>query len=127
MIRSAQDCSEGGFAVTLAECCIGTGLGADVDVPAAASGTTGFGDIATLFGESASRVVVSVAAAGREADLLALAARERVPARRIGLVGGTRIRVSIDGRRVLDEPVSDAEQTWATAIERYFEPARAIA
>jgi phosphoribosylformylglycinamidine synthase len=126
MIRSAQDCSEGGFAVALAECCIGTELGADVDVPAAAPGTTGFGDIATLFGESASRVVISVAA-GSEANLLALAARERVPARRIGLVGGTRLRVSIDGRRVLDEPVSDAEQAWGTAIERYFEPARAIA
>jgi hypothetical protein len=28
---------------------------------------------------------------------------------------------------VLDEPLNEAEQTWATAIERYFEPARAIA
>src|SRR6266513_3155861 len=27
LIRSAQDCSEGGLAITLAECCIGTGLG----------------------------------------------------------------------------------------------------
>src|SRR5262245_140448 len=29
-IRSAHDCAEGGFAVTLAECCFGTGLGASV-------------------------------------------------------------------------------------------------
>ncbi len=126
MIRSAQDCSEGGFAVTLAECCIGTGVGADVDMPAVASATPGLGDIATLFSESASRVVVS-AAPGREADLLALAAREGVPTRRIGLVGGSRIRVSIDGRKVLDEPLIDAEHTWATAIERFFEPVLAIA
>jgi phosphoribosylformylglycinamidine synthase len=126
VIRSAQDCSEGGFAVTLAECCIGTGLGADVDIHATGPITAEFGDVAALFSESASRVVVSVAA-GREADLLALAAREGVPAARIGLVGGTRIRVSIDGRRVLDEELSDAEHTWETAIERYFEPARAIA
>ena len=126
MIRSAQDCSEGGFAVTLAECCIGTGLGADVEMPGVASVTPGLGDIATLFSESASRVIVSVAA-GREADLLGLATREGVSARRIGLVCGSRIRVAIDGRGVLDEPLNEAEQTWATAIERYFEPARAIA
>jgi phosphoribosylformylglycinamidine synthase len=126
LVRSAQDCSEGGFAITLAECCIGTGLGADVDVPGVASATAAFADIATLFGESASRVVVSVSA-DREAALLALAARERVPARRIGVVGGTRIRVSIGGRLALDEPVSGAEETWTTAIERHFEPARALA
>ena len=112
--------------MTLAECCIGTPLGADVDISGAESSTPGLGDIATLFGESASRVVVSVAAV-READLLALAAREAVPARRIGLVGGSRIRVSIAGRRVLDEPLNEAEHTWATAIERFFEPARATA
>jgi phosphoribosylformylglycinamidine synthase len=126
MIRSAQDCSEGGFAITLAECCIGTGLGADVEIPAVASAAAGLGDIATLFSESASRALVSVAA-GREADLLGLAAREAVPARRIGLVGGSRVRMSIDGRKVLDEPLSDAEQVWGTAIERHFESARAIA
>ena len=125
-MQSAQDCSEGGFAVTVAECCIGTGLGVDVDIQAAVSPTAGFGDIATLFSESASRVVVSVAAR-READLMALASRQGVPARRIGLVGGTRIRVSIDGRTVLDEQLSEAEHTWTTAIERFFEPARAIA
>jgi phosphoribosylformylglycinamidine (FGAM) synthase-like enzyme len=126
VIRSAQDCSDGGFAIALAECSIGTALGADVDVPGLELSAPGFGDIATLFSESASRALVSVPAA-REAELLALAAREGVPARRIGLVGGDRIRVAIDGRRVLDEPHADAERTWATAIARSFEPARAIA
>ena len=124
-IRSAQDCSEGGFAITLAECAIGTGLGARVDLQAVAS-TAGFGDIATLFSESASRVVVSVAP-GREAELLSLAAREQVPARRIGVVGGNRIQMAIDGRMVIDEALADVERAWNTAIERYFEPARAIA
>jgi phosphoribosylformylglycinamidine synthase len=119
VIQSAQDCSEGGLAVTLAECCIGTGLGARVDV-AGTSSTAGFGDIATLFGESASRVVVSVAR-GREAQLLALAAREQVPARGIGTVSGNRLQIAIDGRDVIDEPLETVERTWSTAIERYFE------
>jgi len=125
LIKSAQDCSEGGFAVTLAECCIETGLGALVDVPAVAAGA-GFGDISTLFAESASRIVVSVAP-GREAELLSLAARAQLPARRIGLVAGNRVRIAIDGRTVIDVPLAAVDRTWGTAIERYFEPARAIA
>jgi phosphoribosylformylglycinamidine synthase II len=123
--RSAHDCSEGGVAVTLAECCIGTGFGARADVPSVASARN-FGDISTLFSESASRVVVSVAP-GREAELLALARREQVPARRIGAVAGDRIQIAIEGRTVIDLPLAEAEWAWTTAIERYFEPRRAIA
>ena len=125
IVRSAQDCSEGGFAVTVAECCIGTGLGARVDIASVAS-AGGFGDIATLFAESASRVVVSVAAA-REAELLSIASRQKLPARRIGIVAGDRVRIAIDGRTVIDEPLGTIERPWSTAIERYFEPAKAIA
>jgi phosphoribosylformylglycinamidine synthase len=127
IIRSAQDCSEGGFAITLAECCIDTGLGAQVDVPLVTSAAgNAFSDIATLFSESASRVVVSVAPAA-ETELLELAGRHNVPARTIGVVRGTRIQIAVDGRGAVDEALSDIERTWNTAIERYFEPARAIA
>jgi phosphoribosylformylglycinamidine synthase len=125
IIRSAQDCSEGGFAITLAECCIDTGFGVQVDLPAVTS-VAEFSDIATLFSESASRVVVSVAP-GAEVRLLELARRHNVPARRIGIVAGSRIQVTIAGRRVIDESLTDVERTWNTAIERHFEPARAIA
>jgi phosphoribosylformylglycinamidine synthase len=83
-------------------------------------------DIATLFGESASRAVVSVEAA-RAAELLVLAKQAGVPAAVIGRTGGDRIRLSVDGRRIIDESLAAAEQVWATTIARYFEPARAIA
>jgi phosphoribosylformylglycinamidine synthase len=127
VIRSAHDCAEGGVAITLAECCIGTGFGAQVDVSAVTSaGPKAFADITTLFSESASRVVVSVAPAA-EAQLVELAARHNVPIKRIGVVRGTRVQVTIDGRSVIDESLGDVERTWNTAIERYFEPARAIA
>ena len=113
--------------MTLAECCIDTGFGAQIDLPAVPSvAEDAFSDIATLFSESASRVVVSVAP-GAEAELLELARRHNVPARRIGVVRGTRIQVTIAGRGVIDEALADVERTWNTAIERYFEPARAIA
>ena len=125
LIRSAQDCSEGGLAITIAECCIGTGLGARTDVSAVAS-AAGFSDVATLFGESASRVVVSVAAQ-REAELLAMAASAHLPARRLGAVGGKRVQIAIEGRMVIDQPLGEVERTWGTAIERYFERAKALA
>ncbi len=124
LIRSAHDCAEGGFAVTLAESSFDTGLGADVNISAVPTSTPAFGDIATLFGESASRVIVSVAP-HRADELLALAQREAVPATTIGRVGGEHIRISIDGRPVVDEPLAAAEEIWATAIGRYFEPSRA--
>ena len=60
-------------------------------------------------------------------ELLALAASAGVPAATIGIVGGDRIRVSVDGRRVLDEPRAAAEEIWSTAIEDYFERHQAIA
>jgi phosphoribosylformylglycinamidine synthase len=127
VIRSAQDCSEGGLAVTLAECCIGTGFGTQVDIPPVKPvGADAMSDAAALFSESASRVVVSVAPQA-EAELLDLAARHDLPARRIGVVRGARIQVAIDDRTVIDEPLADVERAWNTAIERYFEPVRAIA
>jgi phosphoribosylformylglycinamidine synthase len=126
LVRSAHDCAEGGLAVTLAECSFGTGLGVEADVAPIASRAPAFEDVATLFAESASRVVVSVAQ-DRVDELAALAARHGVPATVIGNVSGDRIRVSIGGRQVLDEALADAERIWATAIDRHFEPAQALA
>src|SRR5688572_6283071 len=126
LIRSAHDCAEGGLAVTLAECCFDTPLGADVDVPAVDAAVAAFADTATLFGESASRVVVSVDKE-RTAELEAIAKEAGVPVAAIGRVGGSRIRVAIAGRAVIDEQRSDVERLWAGAIGQYFESQRAIA
>ena len=71
--------------------------------------------------------MIASVAAGHEAELMSLAAREHVPARRLGVVTGKRVQIAIDGRTVIDEPLSQVERTWSTAIERYFEPAKAIA
>ena len=126
VIRSAHDCAEGGLAITLAECCFDTGLGADADVPVVEATMTGFGEVATLFGESASRVVVSVEAR-RTDELIALAAGAGIPAAVIGRVGGERIRLAVDGRRAIDHPLAEAESLWSDAIGNFFESQRAIA
>ncbi len=125
LVRSAHDCADGGLAIALAECCFDAPLGVEVDVPAVRA-TPGFVAIATLFGESASRVVVSVAP-DRVPDLVALAQSGGVPATRIGVVGGDRIRIAIDGRAALVEPLAAAYEIWSTAIESYFVRRQAIA
>jgi hypothetical protein len=56
-----------------------------------------------------------------------MAAAAQLPAVRIGVVGGDRIRVSVEGVRTLDEPLVAAELIWSTAIEDYFERRRAVA
>ena len=116
LIESAHDCSEGGLAVTLAECCFDTAPGVDVDVEAVDAAPPAFRVQATLFGESASRIVVS-AAPGRLEQLLAAARELDVPARVIGKTGGDRITIAVAGTSVIDVAVADAESAWATAIE----------
>ena len=125
LIKSAHDCAEGGLAVTLAECCFGSTMGATADIPEVAV-AAGHGDVAALFGESASRVLVSVDA-GRTAEVQALARDAGVPAAVIGRVGGDRIRIAVAGRVVLDELVTDVEPLWLNAINGYFESKRAVA
>jgi len=121
LIRSAHDCSDGGLAVALAECCFDTGgLGLDVDLPAAiAAAPPAWTMLATLFGEAPSRILVSVAPSDVPA-LLRLADGAGVPARSIGRTGGSRLRVAVEGRPGVDLEVGEAETIWKTTIESYF-------
>jgi phosphoribosylformylglycinamidine synthase II len=119
LLLSAHDCAEGGLAVALAECCFDTGgRGAEVDVPSAG---VDHGLIAesTLFGESASRVVISVEES-RADELLARAQAAGVPAARIGKTGGTRLVIHVDGAPAIDVAILDAEHAWNSAIETHF-------
>jgi len=122
LLRSAHDCSDGGIAVTLAECCFDTGgTGATVELDASSAPAMPSPDpsIPALFGESASRIVVSVDASN-ENDVLARAKAAGVPARRIGTTGGSRLEISIAGQKTIDVTVREAEQIWATALESFF-------
>jgi phosphoribosylformylglycinamidine synthase subunit PurL len=119
LIRSAHDCSDGGVAVTLAECTFDSGgIGCEVDLPRA--GQPGdWSTPGTLFGEAGGRVVVS-AEPGNTDALLQLARESGVPATVIGQTGGSRLQISVDRSRVIDCAVAEAEQLWSTAFERHF-------
>jgi phosphoribosylformylglycinamidine synthase len=113
LLRSAHDCSDGGVAVTLAECCFDTG---GIGVSAALTGEQ------EIFSESASRIVVSVSASNEE-EVLKRAAAAGVPARRLGTTGGSRLHITAGGRKVIDVAIAEAETLWATALEKYFKKA----
>ena len=116
LLLSAHDCSDGGIAVTLAECTFETGgLGCEVDVAA-----VGARRDSALFSESASRVIVS-ARQQDAATLLQLAADAGVPATVIGRTGGTRLTITVGGQPAIDCDVREAEQRWTNALGAHFQ------
>jgi phosphoribosylformylglycinamidine synthase len=116
LLRSAHDCSDGGVAVTLAECAFDSGgIGVDVDLPA----VEGAGPDGVLFGESASRVVVSVSRDERAA-FMQMAVEAGVPAQVIGRTGGAQLRIRVAGASAIDCTIAEAEHVWSGTIGRYF-------
>ncbi|MCL4464801.1 MAG: phosphoribosylformylglycinamidine synthase subunit PurL [Chloroflexi bacterium] len=107
LAHSAHDCSEGGLAVALAESCLAGGLGARCEVPA-----EGRWD-GQLFGESQSRILLSLAAADLP-RLTEIAERLDVPLRLLGQVGGGRLVID----PWIDLPLSELDDAWRHAIPR---------
>ncbi len=106
LLASAHDVAAGGLAVALAECAIGGGIGAEVELDAPERP-----DIA-LFGECGGRVIVShrpeAGAALRE---LAGA----LPVTRLGVVGGDTLRVRA-GQTHVAVAVDAAARAYETAV-----------
>jgi phosphoribosylformylglycinamidine synthase len=135
LLRSAHDLADGGLAVAVAESAILGRQGADVALEplagaalvAAPPGALPADDAralsspgaltparpeAELFGEGQSRAIVSVAPEGL-ARVLALAAAAGVPARRIGRVGGGRVRFG----DWIDLSLEEVAEAWEQGLE----------
>jgi len=112
-VRSAHDCAEGGLAVALAEACIsgpGEPLGAEVEMEASIRPD------AWLFGESQSRIVLSVRK--KHVNRLRDLAREAdVPCTVLGEVRGRRLRIG----GLVDVSVADLRSAWADALAQQME------
>lgn len=121
-VKSAHDCSEGGLAVTLAECCFTKNValntprftGAQVDLSAVKCARKD----ALLFGETQSRIVVSASPANAD-KILAKAREHSVPAIVIGKVTGSGkdSKLSIQmAQETLSWDVTAIYGTWWNAI-----------
>ena len=127
LVKSAHDCSEGGLAVALAECCFNPGglLGADVNLEscggsrAGCAGDTTASTEAALFNEAQSRIVISVVPTNLRRAMSFLHERS-VPFEQLGKVGGDELRIQVN-----DETfrwlVADLYDDWWNAIRRAVE------
>ncbi|HEX8685999.1 MAG TPA: AIR synthase-related protein, partial [Pyrinomonadaceae bacterium] len=113
LLQSAHDCSDGGLAVALAECCFSSlgraGLGASVELGGELSAA------AQLFGETPSRVLVSFDESQRT-RLERIAAQAGAPLKVVGRVGGARLRVKAAGAEQVSQEVSELEALWRGAL-----------
>ena len=113
LLRSAHDCSDGGLAVALAECCFSSlnreVFGAEIDL-------TGEYDLATrLFSETPSRIVVSFdqSALGDIEEIVAAASCAMTI---LGNVGSDRLRIESDGEEVIQLDVAELEKIWRSSL-----------
>ncbi|MBV9618379.1 MAG: phosphoribosylformylglycinamidine synthase II, partial [Verrucomicrobia bacterium] len=126
LVKSAHDCSEGGLAVAIAECCFNPKerLGAEIRI---AAGTTAPTEI--LFNESQSRIVISVTPEDLEKTISILSAtadssdgeREHgVPFRQLGKVCGDKLSIEVS-REKFSWPIADLHDDWWNSITRLVE------
>ena len=119
-IKSAHDCSEGGLAVALVECCISQQIaretprliGANIDLTGCFSSRLD----ALAFGESQSRVIVS-AAPDQVSNLLGTAAEAGLAVRKIGTVGGSDLQIRMT-QGTLAARLSELHDIWWNTIAR---------
>jgi phosphoribosylformylglycinamidine (FGAM) synthase-like enzyme len=130
LVQSAHDCSEGGLAVALAESCFNPEqlFGAEINV-ARASGLRDEKDrkrdvCATLFNESQSRILISVAPENLEKTISLLRERD-VPFQQLGKVGGDELRIRVD-EQTLRWRVAEIHDQWWNAIRRAVEQDESI-
>ena len=109
LVQSAHDVSEGGLAAALAESCISGNVGATIEWS-----TDLRSDIA-LFSESQSRIVLSVSPDHKNA-LEKLLQESGVPFHALGVVGGSKLSMNINGASALNESVEALKSVWEDAI-----------
>jgi phosphoribosylformylglycinamidine synthase subunit PurL len=114
LIKSAHDCSDGGLAITVAECCFSSlgreAIGAKIDLA-----SDGLSIEVLLFGETPSRVIVSFSSENLERI------REIVddcPFAVIGKVGGNKLQIFVNGEQTIDSSITDIQPAWQNSLEK---------
>ncbi len=115
LVNSAHDCSEGGLAVALAECCISDKenmIGAVIDGLNHKIRTD-----AMLFGESQSRIILSCGK-GHVPILKNIAKINKTPFRIIGRTEGKRLKISAGQKEAIDLPLERLDEIWRGSLKK---------
>jgi len=115
LVKNAHDCSDGGLAVALAECCFNPEklFGAEIALNADTSATT------VLFNESQSRIVISVAPENLDYTMSILRDRD-VPSQQLGQVGDNELRIQVNDESFA-WAIADLYDKWWNSIRRLVE------
>jgi phosphoribosylformylglycinamidine (FGAM) synthase-like enzyme len=111
LVKSAHDCSEGGLAVALAECCFNPEnlFGVEIDLKAGDMPAT-----TVLFNESQSRIVISVAPENLQ-KTISMLQEGQIPFQGLGRVGGDQLRIRV-GSEKFSWSVGNLCDDWWNAI-----------
>ncbi|MBA7531695.1 Phosphoribosylformylglycinamidine synthase subunit PurL [subsurface metagenome] len=101
IISSAHDCADGGLVVTLAECCITGKKGAKVEI------NTKIRNDALLFGETQSRIVISVPEKNLD-SLKEIANKFEAPIQVLGKVEGDSLKIG----NLIDIKIEQLKKAW---------------
>ncbi len=117
LVRSAHDCSEGGLAVALAECCFNPDgqLGAEINVPSTSSSDPA----SILFTEAQSRIIISCAP-DKADQIISTLKSQKVPCTHLGAVDENTLRITTAEVEV-NWPVAELYDDWYGAIRRAVE------
>ena len=109
LIQSAHDCSEGGLSVALVESAIQGNLGVEIAIEGTIS------EAAILFGETQSRVVVTVTPEKLE-KVIKLAKELQVPVMQIGTVAGSDFNVTYNNKKLIQSSVAELSKPWKESL-----------
>ncbi len=109
LIQSAHDCSEGGLSVALVESAIQGNLGVEIAIEGTIS------EAAILFGETQSRVVVTVTPEKLE-KVITLAKELQVPVMQIGTVAGSDFNVTYNNKKLIQSSVAELSKPWKESL-----------
>ena len=126
LVRSVHDCSEGGLAVAMVECCFNLDrlLGAEIDLENCGGSHAGDAPASTnvatvLFNETQSRIIISCDPKNTELVLSELRSKN-IPHAQIGGVIADDLRITANGEN-LSWPVAELHDLWWNAIRRAVE------
>jgi phosphoribosylformylglycinamidine synthase len=111
LVDSVHDCSDGGLAVTLAEKAFAQGVGARVKLA-----SHGLPAEFVLFGEDASRIVISCDRA-RVSRIQEVAENHGIVAETLGEAISDRLEISLDGKLLVSALVSELNAKYESALE----------
>ena len=111
LVESVHDCADGGIGVALAEKAFSKRIGARVDLT-----SKGLFDEYALFGEDASRILVSCDPS-KVARIKEVCQKCGILAEIVGETIADRLEISLDGRSVISAAISDLNEPYESALQ----------